>query len=193
MTGVQTCALPIWRNAKGETLKLEFVDDNPSFERVTNPFVQNLRQIGIDASYRQIDPAQMEERQKNHEYDITPGRLVMSMAPSVELRTIYGTQGAEAAGSYNFSGLADPVVDGIIELIIAADSREQLDGRVKALDRVLRAKQIWVPNWTKGSFWIAYWDVFGRPAQPPEYSRGDAYWWFDQAKYDKLKSEGALR
>lgn len=181
------------RNAKGETLKLEFVDDNPSFERVTNPFVQNLRQIGIDASYRQIDPAQMEERQKNHEYDITPGRLVMSMAPSVELRTIYGTQGAEAAGSYNFSGLADPVVDGIIELIIAADSREQLDGRVKALDRVLRAKQIWVPNWTKGSFWIAYWDVFGRPAQPPEYSRGDAYWWFDQAKYDKLKSEGALR
>lgn len=181
------------RNAQGETLKIEILEDNPSLERVINPFVQNLRQIGVDASLRMVDSAQMEERQKNHDYDILPGRLVMSMAPSVELRTIYGSQGAEAAGSYNFSGVADPAVDGIIELIVAARTREELDGRVKALDRVLRAKQIWVPNWSKGSFWIAYWDVFGRPAQPPEYSRGDAYWWFDQAKYDKLKSEGALR
>jgi microcin C transport system substrate-binding protein len=183
----------IRRNAAGETLKIEILEDNPSLERVINPFVQNLRQIGIDASLRMVDSAQMEERQKNHDYDIIPGRLVMSMAPSLELRTIYGTQGAEAAGSYNLSGVADPAVDGIIELIIAAKTREELDGRVKALDRVLRAKQIWVPNWSKGSYWLAYWDVFGKPEQPPLYSRGDAYWWFDQAKFDRLKAQGALR
>lgn len=181
------------RNAAGETLKVEIIEDNPSLERVINPFVQNLRQIGIDASLRYVDSAQMEERQKNHDYDIMPTRLVMSMAPSLELRTIYGTEGANATGSFNLSGVADPAVDGIIELIIAAESREELDGRVKALDRVLRQKQIWVPNWSKGSFWLAYWDVFGRPAEPPAYSRGDAYWWFDQAKYDALKAEGALR
>ena len=55
------------------------------------------------------------------------------------------------------------MVDALIEEIIAADSREQLDVRVRALDRVLRAKQIWVPNWHKGAFWVAYWDVFGMP------------------------------
>jgi len=183
----------IRRNAAGETLKVEIIEDNPSLERVINPFVQNLRQIGIDASLRYVDSAQMEERQKNHDYDIMPTRLVMSMAPSLELRTIYGSEGAEAAGSFNLSGVADPAVDGIIELIIAAESREELDGRVRALDRVLRQKQIWVPNWSKGSFWLAYWDVFGRPEEPPAYSRGDAYWWFDQAKYDALKAQGALR
>ena len=64
---------------------------------------------------------------------------------------------------------------------------------MRALDRVLRSKQIWVPNWSKAAYWIAYWDVFGRPEQPPPYSRGDSFWWFDQAKYDKLKAEGALR
>jgi microcin C transport system substrate-binding protein len=85
------------------------------------------------------------------------------------------------------------VVDALIEEIIQADSREQLDVRVRALDRVLRAKQIWVPNWHKGAFWVAYWDVFGMPPAPPAFSRGDSYWWFDQAKYDKLKAEGALR
>lgn len=183
----------IRRNAAGETLKLEILEDNPSLERVINPFVQNLRQIGIDASLRMVDSAQYEERQKNHDYDILPTRLVMSMAPSVELRTIFGSEGADTAGSFNLSGVKDPVVDGIIELIIAATTREELDGRVKALDRVLRQQQIWVPNWSKGSFWIAYWDVFGRPETPPLYSRGDGYWWFDQTKYDALKAEGALR
>jgi microcin C transport system substrate-binding protein len=181
------------RNAAGETLTLEFIDDNPSFERIINPFIQNLRQIGIDAAHRQIDAAQMQERQKNFDYDIIPGRLVMSMTPSLELRTLYGSEGAEALGTLNFSGLADPVVDGIIERIIKAETREEVTARVRALDRVLRSKQIWVPNWSKAAYWIAYWDVFGRPAEQPPYSRGDAYWWFDQAKYDALRAQGALR
>jgi microcin C transport system substrate-binding protein len=180
-------------NDKGEKLSVEFIDDNPSFERVTNPFIQNLRQIGIDATYRQIDPAQMQERQKNFDYDIIPGRLVMSLSPSIELRSLYGSSGANNPGTLNWSGIADPVVDALIEDIIASDSRPQMEARVRALDRVMRAKQIWVPNWTKASFWIAYWDVFGRPEKPPLYSRGDSYWWFDQTKYDKLKAEGALR
>ena len=76
--------------------------------------------------------------------------------------------------------------------IVASKTREELTVRVRALDRVLRSMQIWVPNWTKASYWVATWDVFGRPDQPPPYARGDAYWWFDQAKYDKLKAEGAL-
>jgi microcin C transport system substrate-binding protein len=182
------------RNAAGETLTLEFVDDNPSFERIVNPFVANLRQIGIDARYRPVDAAQMQERQENFDYDIVPGRLVMSLSPSIELRSLFGSAGADAPGTLNLSGVADPVVDALIEDIIAADSREQLEARVRALDRVLRAKQIWVPNWYKGAYWVAYWDVFGKPdVPPPPYARPDSVWWFDQAKYDALKAQGALR
>jgi len=181
------------RDAEGRTLTLELIDDNPSFERIINPFIQNLRAIGIDASYRQIDAAQMQERQKNFDYDVIPGRLVMSMTPSVELRMIYGSQGASSPGTFNLSGVADPAVDALIERIIQSESREEVTARVKALDRVLRHMQIWVPNWTKAAYWIAYWDVFGRPDEQPPYSRGDGYWWFDQAKYDALKAQGALR
>ena len=152
------------QNAKGETLTIEFVDDNPSFERIINPFVANLRQIGIDASYRLIDPAQMQERQKRFDYDIIPGRLVMSLSPSIELRELFGSDSADDAGHRSTSsGIADPVVDALIEKIIAADSRDELDVRVRALDRVLRAMRIWVPNWYKANYWVAYWDVFGRP------------------------------
>ena len=180
------------KNARGETLTIELVDDNASFERIINPFVSNLRQIGIDASYRLIDPAQMQEREKHFDYDIIPGRLVMSLSPSIELRQVFGSASASAANSLNYTGIADPVVDALIEQVIAAKTRDEMEARVRALDRVLRSKQIWVPNWTKPSYWVATWDVFGRPEQQPPYARGDAYWWFDQAKYDKLKAEGAL-
>ena len=85
------------------------------------------------------------------------------------------------------------MVDALIEEIIAAESREELDVRVRALDRVLRAKQILGAELAQGR-------VLGRllgrvrpPDAPPPYARGDAYWWFDQAKYDRLKAEGALR
>jgi microcin C transport system substrate-binding protein len=180
-------------NAAGETLTVEFVDDNPSFERITNPFVANLRRIGVDARYNQIDAAQMQQRQDDFDYDIVPGRFTMSLSPSLELRQLFSSDAAEAKGSANYSGIADPVVDALIERVIASETRDELDARVRALDRVLRSKHIWVPNWYSGQFLIAYWDVFGRPDTKPPYSRGDAYWWFDQAKYDRLQAEGALR
>ncbi len=181
------------RNARGEKLSVEFIDDNPSLDRVVNPYVANLRRIGIDASNRTIDAAQMQQRQKDFNYDIVGGRFSMALAPGLELRQIFGSAAADAAGSANYGGLKDPVVDALIEKVIAAPERPTMEARVRALDRVLRAKQIWVPNWYSGQYLVAYWDVFGRPDIQPEYARGDAYWWIDQAKYDKLKSEGALR
>ena len=129
------------RNAKGETLSLEFIDDSTSFERVINPYVVNLRRIGVDARFLRIDPAQMQQRQEDFNYDLIPGRFVMSLSPSIELRELFSTDAASATGSANLSGVADPVVDALIEKVIQAKSREELDTRVRALDRVLRAKQ----------------------------------------------------
>ncbi|WP_299134851.1 extracellular solute-binding protein [uncultured Amaricoccus sp.] len=181
------------RDARGELLRVEFVDDNPSLDRVVNPYVANLRRIGIDASNRTVDAAQMQQRQKDFDFDVIGGRFAMSLSPGLELRELFGSSAADAPGSANYGGLKDPVVDALIEQVIAAPDRPTMEARVRALDRVLRAKQIWVPNWYSGQYLIAYWDVFGRPDVQPEYARGDAYWWIDQAKYDKLKSEGALR
>lgn len=181
------------RNAKGETLSVEFLDDSPTMERVINPFVDNLRKIGVDARYTLVDAAQIQQRQEDFVYDILPARLSMSLSPSIELRLLFGSESAEAKGSYNLSGVKDPGVDALIEEIIASKTREDMEARVRALDRLLRHMQIWVPNWSKAAYWIAYWDVFGFPEKPPAFSRGDEAWWFDQAKYDKLRAEGALR
>lgn len=181
------------RNAAGDVLALKFIDDGPAFERIILPYVENLRLIGVDASFELIDPAEFQERRETFDYDIITTRFVLPLSPSVELRNLFGSKSAEAPGSFNVSGVSDPVVDGLIEQVIAAEDRETLNTRVKALDRVLRNKIIWVPNWYKGTHWIAYWDVFGRPETKPPYDRGIDFWWWEQEKYDALVAEGALR
>ena len=173
-------------------MTIEFIDDGPAFERIVLPFIENLKVAGIQATFELIDPAQMEQRQEDFEYDIVIARFVLPLSPSIEMRTLFGSESANAPGTFNLTGLADPVVDELIESIIAAEDRETLTTRVKALDRVLRDKRIWVPNWFKGAHWLAYWDVFGKPAEKPPYDRGVDYWWWDQDKFEALQREGAL-
>ena len=173
---------------------IELVDDNASFERIINPFVANLRQIGIDASYRLIDPAQMQERQKHFDYDIIPGRLVMSLSPSIELRELFGSASADTPGTLNCSGVADPVVDALIEKIVAAKTRDELQRRGSARSTGCCARSRsgcrTGPRPATGS---PTGTSSAAPTSRRPTARGDAFWWFDQAKYDKLKAEGALR
>lgn len=180
-------------NDKGERFTLEFIEDQPSMERVLTPYVDNLKSLGIDAKISRIDAAQMQQRQDDFDYDILSGRFTMSLTPSMELRQLFSSDAANAKGGANLTGLADPVVDALVESVIASKTREEVEVRSRALDRVLRAKQIWVPNWYSGQYLIAYWDIFGRPAVNPPYSRGDALWWMDDAKLGALKAQGALR
>jgi microcin C transport system substrate-binding protein len=179
------------RNATGETLRVEFLNNSAAFERIILPFVENLRTIGVDAVMNTIDFAQYEERQKTFDYDIVSGRFVLPLSPSVELRQLFASASADQQGTFNLSGLADPVIDEIIEEVIAASDRGTLDTRVRALDRVLRDRILWVPNWYKGTHWIAYWDVFGRPDQKPPFDRGTDYWWWDAERADLLRRAGA--
>ena len=106
----------------------------------------------------------MKQRQKNFDFDIVSARLFGGVTPGGELRIYFGTQSAKAPGSYNLSGIASPEIDALIEKVVAAKSREELDVAGRALDRVLRAEWFWVPSWHKASHWIAHWDKFGRPA-----------------------------
>jgi microcin C transport system substrate-binding protein len=119
------------------------------------------------------------------------GPLRPAAVALVELRQLFGSDSAAQPGTFNLAGLADPVIDDLIEQVIAAEDRETLETRVRALDRVLRDRMIWVPNWYKGTHWIAYWDVFGRPAEKPPFDRGTDFWWWDAEKADLLRRAGA--
>ncbi|HEU4476028.1 MAG TPA: extracellular solute-binding protein, partial [Methyloceanibacter sp.] len=176
----------------GEPLKLEILTFEPTFERLTAPYVKNLKLLGIDARIRMVDPAQYQQRLKNFDFDITTQRYVMRNTPGVELRSYFGSQAAKMDGSLNLAGIDDPAVDALIERILAAKSREELETAARALDRVLRAGHYWVPHWYKASHTVAYWDKFSRPETKPRFDRGILdTWWYDEPKAAKLAAAAA--
>ncbi|MEM7188850.1 MAG: extracellular solute-binding protein, partial [Pseudomonadota bacterium] len=181
------------RQKDGEVLEIEFLHGSQGFDRISSPYVKNLEKLGIVGSVRTVDPAQYKKRTDDFDFDITVDRKAMSLTPGVELRDHYHSASANSPGSSNLAGLDDPVVDALIDLIERAEDRETLTSTVKALDRVLRAMHIWVPQWNKGSHTIAYWDIYDRPDLKPRYARGVIdWWWVDAEKEAKLKAAGRI-
>jgi len=172
----------------GKPLTIEFLLDEPTFQPHHQVYAKNLALLGIDATIRMVDPVQYRARVDDFDFDLTVQRFGFSETPGDSMRTYLSSQAARTKGSQNLAGIADPVVDALIETIIAAKTRPALVTACRALDRVIRAGRYWVPHWYKGSHWIAYWDVFGRPPQKPRYSRGiPETWWSDAAKAGKLE------
>lgn len=172
------------RNAAGTPLSVEFLDDSPAFQRITQPYIRNLRQIGVDATMRTVDPAQRQERMKTYDFDITIARMTMQSTPGVELWTLFGSEAAEAEDTLNLSGVANPAIDALIEAVVAAKTAPEHAAAVSALDRALRALHIWVPQWSKASHTIAWWDRFGRPETKPPFARGVVDRWWRDAERD---------
>lgn len=177
------------RNAKGEQLSIEFLDFEAQFERITLPYVENLKRIGIDASWRLVDPAQYQQRLKSFDFDVTTQRFSLGLTPGVDMRAFISCEAAKAQGSFNLAGICDPVVDALTDKIIAAKSRAELTTATRALDRVLRAGHYWVPHWYKPFYSVAYWNKFSHPAVQPKYDSGVVdTWWFDAKKAADLNS-----
>ncbi|HEX9858291.1 MAG TPA: extracellular solute-binding protein, partial [Paracoccaceae bacterium] len=81
------------RNAKGEALRVEFLNDDQAFDRIINPFVENLRALGIDAFMTRVDNAQMESRTRPpaYDFDIITGAARSGYFSGSELKQFYGS------------------------------------------------------------------------------------------------------
>ncbi len=96
------------RNAKGETLSVEFLIESPVFERVIAPMLKNMKLLGIDASIRIIDDAQYQSRREAFDYDIISSRFVSGVTPGTDLRVFFGTASAKAPGSVQHVRRGEP-------------------------------------------------------------------------------------
>jgi microcin C transport system substrate-binding protein len=172
---------------QAEPISVEFLIDEPSFQPHHMPFIKNLGTLGIEATLRVVDPVQYRKRVDDFDFDLTIQRFAFSSTPGDSLRSYFSSQAATMKGSQNLVGISDPVIDALIDKIISADNRTNLRTACKVLDRVIRSGRYWVPHWYKASHWLAYWDVFGRPATKPRYARGiPETWWYDQDKAAKI-------
>jgi microcin C transport system substrate-binding protein len=170
-------------NAKtGKQFSFQILLASPNFERIVLPFVRNLKRMGVAATVRTVDPAQYQKRTETFDYDIIVGSWGQSLSPGNEQRNYWGVESAKRQGSRNLIGVENPVLDKLIDLVIAAPDRKQLILRTRALDRVLLWNHYVIPQWHIQSFRVAYWDKFSRPEITPKYALGFNFWWIDSKK-----------
>jgi microcin C transport system substrate-binding protein len=178
-------------NARGEAFAAEFLIEEPTFQPHHMPFIKNLSTLGIDATLRIVDPVQYRRRVDEFDFDLVIQRPNFSTTPGDALRNYFGSRAAAIKGSANLTGMAEPAIDALVERIVRAKSRPDLIVACRALDRVIRAGRYWIPHWYKPSHWLAYWDVYGRPAVKPRYARGVVEtWWYDRDKAGRLERAG---
>jgi microcin C transport system substrate-binding protein len=177
----------VLRLPSGAPFTIEFLDSSDIFQPHVAPYQQNLRKLGIDARSRIVDAAQYKSRTENFDFDVVSMAFGGSVTPGAELRVFLSSKAATMEGSRNLPGVADPVVDALIERIIHAATRDELNVACRVLDRVLRAAHYWVPMWYNDAAWVAYWDAFSRPATQPKLGVGAPdTWWWDEDKAKKI-------
>lgn len=178
-------------NADGETLRIEILSNSKSFERIVLPYVKNLKLLGIEAAFRLVDSSQYQSRMNDFDFDMTTRRFAMASTPGESIRLFWSSDSADVPGSHNLSGIKNPAIDALIEKVIKATSRAELEVAARALDRLLRAGRYWVPQWYKGSHTMAFWDIYGYPEVKPRYAFPvDLVWWRDAEKADKIGFSG---
>ncbi|TWC67491.1 extracellular solute-binding protein [Herbaspirillum sp. SJZ099] len=174
------------RNAQGVPLSFEILDDQSSMSRVISVFARNLRTLGINVTQRSADYALVAKRMEDFDFDMTSIRFSDISSPGNEMFDMFGSKAADQKGSNNVWGLKDPVVDQLVQALVAAQTRAQLTAAARALDRVLLHKYLVVPHWYSSTHRIAYRNRFGIPRTAPLYYQADPYvigsWWEEKAR-----------
>ena len=163
--------------ATGQPMSFEILLVQKEFERIVLPFRRNLERLGIHASIRHVDQAQYINRTRDFDFDVIVDAWGQSNAPGNEQRDYWGSHAADTPGSQNSAGIRDPVVDELIERMLAAPDRPTLVAASRALDRVLLWGHYTIPNWHNRVDRIVAWDKFGYPEVIPAKGTSTSYWW----------------
>ena len=173
------------RNTKGEIFRFEIVEDGPFFMRILSAYVRNLEKLGIKVDIRTSDYALHQKRMDDYDFDMTTIRFPDTQSPGNELYDRFGSAAAKERGSDNVIGVQSPVVDALIDAIVKAETREQLQAATRSLDRVLWNSYFVVPHWYNPTHRIAFRKEMGYP-NPPLYYSAESWilstWWLQEAR-----------
>ncbi|MGL4316826.1 MAG: extracellular solute-binding protein [Pseudomonas sp.] len=164
------------KNAKGEPLRFEILLVNPNLERILQPYTENLANLGIRVVLRTVDRAQYKQRLDHFDYDMVLMTLPQNLSPGLEQWLYFHSTQVDVKGSKNYAGVTHPVVDKLLEKLLAAQTRDEQVAATRALDRVLLWQHYSIPNWYINQHRLAYRNRFAFVTTPP-YTLGLRAWW----------------
>lgn len=163
-------------NSRGEPLRFEILLVNPNLERILQPYSENLASIGIQANLRTVDRAQYKQRLDQFDFDMILMTLPQTLSPGLEQWQYFHSSQVGVKGSKNYAGVAHPVIDSMLEQLLAAQTRDEQVAAARALDRVLLSQHYSIPNWYLNYHRLAYRNRFAFITTPP-YTLGLRAWW----------------
>ena len=176
-----------------QEVSFEIIQASSVYEPILNPWIENLKRLGIKTTLRILDRTQFINKIQSFDYDATVITLPQSLSPGNEQRYYWGSKDINAEGSQNYMGISNPAIDEIIEKVINVTSREEQITATRALDRILLHSHYAIPLYHSNTFLVATWNKFSKPKIAPKYdyifTYGPHFWWFDKEKSDKLKKQ----
>ncbi|EPM82575.1 ABC transporter substrate-binding protein, partial [Pseudomonas syringae pv. actinidiae ICMP 18804] len=112
-------------NANKQPLRFEILLVNPNLERILQPYIEDLRRLGINVGLRTVDRAQYKQRLDRFDFDMVLMTLQQTLSPGLEQWQYFHSSQATINGSKNYAGIANPVVDALLNKLLAAQTRDE--------------------------------------------------------------------
>jgi microcin C transport system substrate-binding protein len=184
----------IRRKGKNQ-LQFELLLAGPGFQRIAEPYKNNLKKIGVHLDIKVVQIAEYEERLRNFKFGMIVAGYPQSRSPGNEQRYMWGSEAADTPGTRNYMGIKNPALDELIDRIIKAKTRKELVINIQTLDRILTHQFYMVSHWYIAYDRAVFWNKFSRPKINPSQSSIAnnilEWWWWDEQKAQKLKNARA--
>ena len=183
------------RSKMGKQMVIKLVLNSPLFQRIVEPYKNNLKKIGVKLDIKVVQIAKYEEVLRNFNFDMVVANYPQSRSPGNEQRSMWSSEAESTLGSRNYMGIKNPAIDELINTIVEAKSRKKLIDSIQAMDRILTHQFYIVPNWYIPYDRIVYWNKFSHPkinaSQSIILNNILEWWWFDKNKAIALKKARA--
>jgi microcin C transport system substrate-binding protein len=177
----------------GQPFEVEMLLDDPSRIRMTLHYVDALRRLGIQSTMRVLQASQLINRRRAFDFEMLYAFYQVNITPGTLLRTYFSSATASIPAAQNYAGVRNPVVDGLLEKVLAARTEEEHTVACRALDRVLLWSYYMIDLGYQPGLRIARWDRFGRPAVRARFqtARFVHTWWLDAEKDARIRAGDA--
>lgn len=164
-----------------QPLSFEIMVTSIEQERLAINYADALKKIGVICQVRRVDDVQFWRRISDFDFDMIQWNWPVSASPGTEQRGRWSSAAAARTGSLNYAGISSPAVDGMIDALLSARSREDFVSAVRSLDRVLLAGFYVVPLFYSPDQWIAYNSQLQYPDEIPFQGVAIETWWHKAA------------
>ena len=183
------------RSKGNNRMEFELLLAGPGFQRIAEPYKNNLKKVGVKLDIKVVQIAEYEERLRNFKFGMIVAGYPQSRSPGNEQRYMWGSEAADTPGTRNYMGIKNPALDELIEKIVSAKTRKDLVMNIQALDRILTHQYYMVSHWYIAYDRAVYWNKFGRPkinaSQSAVNNNVLEWWWWEKEKANKLKKARA--